>query len=120
MKKSKQARAREFSPKARREIIERDGGECIFCKIGYRPGKGWGAGKKDIMHYVPRSQGGLGIPENGAVGCRHHHAMMDNGNQGCREEMLGIFREHLKRNYAGWDEKGLVYDKWGFLKRGGG
>lgn len=120
MKKSKQARAREFSPSARKEIINRDHGECIFCKLKYEmEGADWLAKEvKSIMHYIPRSQGGLGIPENGAVGCQWHHNMMDNGNKGKRAEMLSIFRECLKMHYPGWDEKELIYDKWGFLKGG--
>lgn len=120
MKKSKQAKAHEFSSSARKKIISRDHGECIFCKLQYEmEGADWLAMEvKSIMHYVPRSQGGLGIPENGAVGCQWHHSMMDNGNRGKREEMLGIFREHLEKHYPGWDKKKLIYDKWEFLKGG--
>lgn len=118
MSRSKQARAREFSPAARKEIIRRDYRECIFCKLQYEmEGADWLAVEvKSIMHYIPRSQGGLGIPENGVVGCQWHHDMMDNGNRGKREEMLNIFREYLKKHYPGWDKKKLVYDKWEFLK----
>ncbi len=120
MSKSRQAKAHEFSPAARREITSRDNGECIFCKAQYgMEGAGWLDKEiKSIMHYIPRSQGGLGIPENGAVGCQWHHGMMDNGNKGKRGEMLDIFREYLRGHYPGWDEKGLVYDKWGSLKGG--
>lgn len=121
MRKSKQAAAREFGSRARKEIIKRDHGECIFCRMRYKPGEAgnFAVGIKEIMHYVPRSQGGLGIPENGAVGCRWHHEMLDNGSQGNREEMLGIFREYLEGIYPGWDKKKLTYDKWGFLEGGG-
>lgn len=84
MSRSKQAKAREFNARARKEIKERDRGECIFCAAGYRmegagQSAGWG---KSIMHYIPRSRNGLGIPENGAVGCQYHHEMLDNGNGG--------------------------------------
>lgn len=113
-KKSKQARAREFGPKVRQEIYYRDNASCIFCRIGYHPE---GATRlaldiKSIMHYIPRARGGLGIPQNGAVGCQHHHEMMDNGNHGRRQEMLGIFREYLKSHYPGWEEENLIYRKW--------
>lgn len=122
MGKSKQARAREFSPKARKEIIRRDNGGCIFCRKNYRmEGAGWLEKEvKGIMHYIPRAKNGLGIPENGAVGCQYHHNMMDNGHRGRREEMLGIFREYLKGFYPDWDESGLVYSKWDFLEGGKG
>ena len=68
------------------------------------------------MHYIPRSDNGLGIPENGALGCQYHHTMMDNGNEGRREEMLGIFKEYLMNEYKDWNEDDLRYSKWDFLK----
>ena len=116
MAKSKQAKAREFSAKAREEIKKRDGG-CIFCKMGYHMAAEAGY-LHSVMHYIPRSQNGLGIPENGAIGCQYHHTMMDNGNEGLREEMLEIFREYLKQQYPGWDESKLTYSKWSFLEGG--
>ena len=71
---------------------------------------------KSIMHYILRSKNGLGIPENGAIGCQYHHEMLDNGKDGRREEMLGIFREYLENHYPDWSEKKLKYSKWEFLK----
>lgn len=119
MKKSKQAKAREFPLKARKEIADRDNCRCIFCEKNYQMEK---AGRlsleiKSIMHYIPRSKNGKGIPQNGAVGCQYHHNMLDNGNLGNRKEMLEIFREYLKSHYPDWNEKDLVYSKWGFLEK---
>lgn len=111
MKKSKQARAREFSPEAREYIKERDGG-CIFCKMGYPIEGTAGQPGYQIMHYIPRSQGGLGIPENGAVGCLIHHQMLDNGKHG--PEMKNLFRTYLQKHCSDWNEKKLVYSKWDF------
>ena len=71
---------------------------------------------KSIMHYIPRSKNGLGIAQNGAVGCQYHHNMLDNGNKGNREEMLAIFQNYLKKHYPDWNEKKLVYSKWSFLE----
>uniref|UniRef100_UPI00402ADFDB hypothetical protein n=1 Tax=[Lactobacillus] rogosae TaxID=706562 RepID=UPI00402ADFDB len=65
-----------------------------------------------VMHYIPRSAGGLGIPQNGAIGCQFHHNMLDNGNQGKRKEMLEIFRQYLQELYPEWNEDELVYRKW--------
>lgn len=117
-KRSKQAKLHEFNTVERRKIIERDYGECIFCRIGYKMSGGTEFAKqiKAIMHYIPRGQGGLGVAENGAVGCQYHHEMLDNGSQGNREEMKRIFREHLQQYYPDWNEDKLVYSKWGFLK----
>lgn len=113
-KSSKAARAREFSKKAREKIFFRDKGQCIFCKKDYHMENAtWlSTDILQIMHYVPRSKNGLGIPENGALGCEYHHAMMDNGNKGRRQEMLEIFRMHLKEHYADWNEDELTYSKW--------
>lgn len=106
----------QFNKKTQEEIWERDGGQCIFCKIRYHM-----ENKdpmlyltKDIMHYKNKSQGGLGIVKNGAVGCRYHHGLLDNGNRGLRKEMLLIFKDHLVQQYPDWDEKELVFKKWNF------
>lgn len=68
------------------------------------------------MHFIPRSQGGLGIPENGAVGCIYHHMLLDNGRD-TRQEMQELFRAYLVVHYENWNERKLVYDKWSFLRR---
>lgn len=107
--KSKRARMCEFSPKTRKEIRERDGG-CIFCRIGWKcpPVRM----PEQIMHIVPRSHGGLGVAQNGVVGCIHHHIMLDNGNTGEREKMLKYIRWYMKTKYPEWNELDLYYDKW--------
>lgn len=105
----------QFDENTRRFIAERDK-ECIFCKIGYKMDKAdsFGLIIKDIMHYIPKSQMGLGVKENGALGCRYHHQMLDNGNEGVRKEMMVIFRNYLKSVCQGWNEKKIVYRKWDF------
>lgn len=105
----KRARAGQFNPKVRRRIIERDGG-CVFCGMAYHlpPEPQY---IFDIMHIVNRSQGGLGIEENGVVGCRYHHIMLDNGNQGRREEMLSLIEGYMTKRYPGWDKRKLIYKK---------
>lgn len=117
---SKQARAREFSAKERKKIYQRDDGKCIYCVKQYRMEKAtWlGLEIKSVMHYIPRSHNGLGIEQNGAIGCQYHHEMLDNGSGGNREEMLDIFREHLSTRYPEWNEEMLVYSKWDRLESG--
>ena len=63
----------EFSQKERTAIRERDNYRCIFCQIGYEmpPTAVPEMDITDIMHYIPRSSMGLGIRQNGAVGCRY-------------------------------------------------
>lgn len=111
MGKSKRTRATEFGKCARANIKARDGG-CIFCKMKYKmPPEGtYGLDQFQIMHYVPRSQGGRGIQENGAVGCIYHHNLLDNGKN-TRKEMLQMFEEYLKSKYPFWDKKNLFYRK---------
>lgn len=112
-KRSKQARAHEFSQKARVEIINRDNGRCLFCDRAYHMEQAtwFGCEVKSIMHYIPRAQGGLGIAQNGVLGCEYHHEMMDNGNKGLRAEMLEIIKNYLSGNYKGWNEEKLIYHK---------
>ena len=74
-------------------------------------GSDFGKRIRDIMHFIPRSQGGRGIEENLAVGCRYHHQMLDNGKDGHREEMLKIFEQHLRFRYKDWNREKLVYRK---------
>ena len=110
--KSKRTKACEFSQRARQQVYDRDFG-CIFCEMRYHMEETefYDLQIDGIMHYIPRSQGGLGIPENGALGCRYHHRMLDNGSSGRREEMLQIFREYLKGFYPDWNEEDLSYRK---------
>lgn len=111
---SRAAKAHEFSQKSRKEIFMRDLGQCIFCRLKYHEEEATWLGKEmqSVMHYIPRSRGGLGIPENGAIGCAYHHDMLDNGYRGRREEMLQIFKNYLQSKYPNWDEMTLTYNKW--------
>lgn len=98
----------------RQQIYIRDNYRCIFCLKNYNMQNATWYGKSilSVMHYIPRSKGGLGIPQNGALGCQYHHNMLDNGNQGKRHEMLEIFKNYLKHFYPDWAESSLVYKKW--------
>ena len=114
----KRARKAEFDTNTRRIIESRDNG-CIFCQMHYHMEKAnWmDLNAFSIMHYIPRSRGGLGIEQNGAVGCHWHHTMLDNGHEGRIEEMLGLFKDYLMQQYEDWNEEDLIYDKWSFLKK---
>lgn len=110
---SKRSKACEFSAKERKKIHERDNETCLFCRLGYRMSHEAG-GELQIMHYLGRgSKGGLGIAENGALGCIYHHQMLDNGLY--HDEMHTLFREYLKSFYTEWNEDSLKYDKWRWL-----
>lgn len=105
----------QFSKETREAIFERDNYSCLFCRLGYHI-----VGKNlsnlefnifDAMHFINKSQMGLGIEQNGVCGCRFHHSLLDNGNKGLRKEMLSIMEEYLKSKYPGWDKDNLVYSK---------
>lgn len=109
MRLHKRTKACQFDTKTREKIKDRDGG-CIFCEIGFYmdeiPHRA-----TDIMHIVNRSQGGLGIEQNGVYGCRWHHSLLDNGNKGLRQEMLAYIENYMKRIYPEWNKDDLYYKK---------
>ncbi len=106
----------QFDTRTRKRIYIRDHGECIFCRTGYHMegASGMMLDIKDVMHFVPKSRMGLGIEQNGAIGCRYHHSLLDNGNKGLRQEMLEKFEEYLRSLYPGWAREDLVYRKYDF------
>ena len=112
---SKRSRACDISDKVRKEVHARDGG-CIFCRLGYMlpPEDEFTTTRNmlQIMHFIPRSQGGLGIPENLALGCVWHHNMLDNGNLGLHDDMMTIFEAYLRARHDGWNKEKLRYSKW--------
>lgn len=93
---SRRTRALQFRPDVKRKIIERDHG-CIFCQIGFymNASADFQYKQLDIMHIVNRSQGGLGIEQNGVTGCRYHHQLLDNGSKGLRPDMISYIEEYM-------------------------
>lgn len=83
MSKSRRTKACTFDKGTIARIISRDGDTCIFCASGRWPlaKKDFGAHIRDIAHVVNRSQGGLGVEQNGVTACRSHHQLLDNGNK---------------------------------------
>lgn len=62
-------------------------------------------------HYIPRSQGGLGIEENVVTLCLGCHMRYDNGAG--REQTKAEIKSYLEELYPEWDESKLTYKKWG-------
>lgn len=113
-KRSKRAEATDFNQNTRELIRQRDKYQRLFCKLN-KYGKSEAPWMLEIMHYINRSAGGLGIPKNGITGCAYHHRELDNGNKGYRKEMLGDMREYLKGIYPEWSEEELYYKKEDFI-----
>ena len=112
--KKKLTRHLEFTAKVRKAIHKRDNETCVFCAAGYEPPEDpaycWTA--LQIMHIVPRAQLGMGIEENGVLGCVEHHALMDNGNKGLEGEMRELLKARMRFLYPGWTEEKVTYHKW--------
>lgn len=117
-KKKKNRPTYNFTREVAERVADRDGHVCLFCRLGFHMEchSDMLLGIPDIMHYINKSQGGLGVEENGVLGCRYHHGLLDNGHLGLRDKMLAMMKEHLRQQYPDWNEKELVYKKWDFLQ----
>ena len=86
----------------KRTVWERDGRRCILCG---RPEAGpW-------CHFIPRSQGGLGIEENIWTGCQRCHSLFDQGSGPAAVQARKAVRAYLAALYPGWNEAYLIYEK---------
>ena len=99
---TERTKALAISPAVKKVVAERDSLDgqtcCIIC------------GSPDGLpeaHYVPRSQGGLGIEENIVTLCRECHRAYDQSPR--RKEIGEELRIYLKWKYPDWDEGELTY-----------
>lgn len=106
----------QFDRATAEKIIARDQC-CFFCARGYHMDGALQLDThvQDIMHIVPRSHLGLGVKENGVLGCRYHHSLLDNGNKGLHAEMEGMLHEYMRELYPGWTPESVTYSKWRLL-----
>lgn len=101
---SKRSKACEISQKTKEIVWNRDNQQCIYCHK-------WIPKTFANAHFIKRSQGGLGIPENIVSLCPECHHEEDNGlNTKHYEEYI----ENYLRNYYGdtWNKEKLVYKKY--------
>lgn len=107
--KSKRSKACDISEKVKQAVYERDNGLCV---ITSRPGL-------PNAHFIPRSDGGLGIEENVITLAPDIHAAYDNGYHkdiNLREYYGGLIEEYLKSKYPNWDKSKLYYSRWENVK----
>lgn len=103
--KSKRVKATEIQDGVKEIVWNRDARKCIFCNT---PVSMFYAN----AHFIPRSQGGLGIVENIFTACNHCHAEQDNGlNTEYYEKRA---EEHLKSKHENWNKSDLIYKKYNF------
>ena len=106
--KSARTRACDIPKRVKDRVWERDGGRCVVCGSSY-----------NVMpnaHYIPRSQGGLGIEENIVTLCTNLtenqcHYRFDYGSRAEREAIGKKISSYLRKTYPGWDEDKLIYHK---------
>ena len=81
-------------------VYERDHERCIFCDSPGLP----------EAHVIPRSHGGLGVPQNIITVCRSCHDKLDNSTD--RQQMLDVAVGYLKRYYPNISQTDVIYQKW--------
>lgn len=102
--KHKRTKATDIPPKVKTIVWERDNQKCISCGI-YVPKSCANA------HYIKRSQGGLGIPENIVTLCPECHYEEDFGQDSKVYEYS--IENYLKGIYGeDWSKDKLVYKKY--------
>jgi len=103
-KKYKQTKATEIPRKVKEIVWKRDKQRCIFC---YKLVPIECA----CCHYIPRSLGGMGIPENLYTGCSDCHREQDNGmNTKVYDDRV---ESYLRSIYGtSWSKEKLIYSKW--------
>jgi 5-methylcytosine-specific restriction endonuclease McrA len=108
--KKVRTKALEIPTKVKMAVAERDSFDghpcCLWCG---KPAPTTNPLAFSNAHYIPRSQGGLGIEQNTLTLCWECHLEFDNSEN--REVMKGVLRGHLKSKHPDWDEENLIYKK---------
>ena len=96
---NKRTKALAITKTVKEAVYKRDCGQCVLC------------GKPGLpeAHYIPRSQGGLGIEQNIVTLCRPCHDKMDSTT--ARESLLRRVKEHLDLWYPNFTDAERVYKK---------
>ena len=97
--KHKEIKATAISQEVKIKVWRRDQGRCIIC----------GAPGLPEAHFIRRSQGGLGIPENIVTLCRPCHYEFDEGKRHTEYKMK--IRDYLDRFYPDFADYDRIYHK---------
>lgn len=101
--KSERTKALMITKETKMLVWERDNRQCIFC------GKyvDWNFANS---HFIKRSHGGLGIPENIMTNCYECHHLFDDTPM--RKYMIQRAEDYFKQKYPNWNKDNLVYKKY--------
>jgi 5-methylcytosine-specific restriction endonuclease McrA len=106
--KSQKAKVCDIPKKVKDIVWERDNHRCVIC----------GDSRAfPNAHYIPRSQGGLGIEQNIVTLCgnfspNHCHYTYDFGSREQRDDIRQKLRDYLSSHYDDWEEEKLKYRRF--------
>lgn len=103
--KIKMAYGTSITEDVRMTVRIRDNGRCVFC--------GSDENVEHSAHYIPRSEGGMGIPENVVTLCNNKsinkcHQKFDFGTDEEKQIIGEKIEAHLKKHYPGWSREKVI------------
>lgn len=103
-KKHKRTKETDIEKATKLIVWKRDGQRCIFCHKAVS----WNFAN---AHYIKRSAGGLGIPENLFTACSFCHIQEDNG---LNSDVLKEYAKNYLKSIYGpdWKESDLYFKKF--------
>ena len=108
--KAQRTNALNIPHRVKKAVAERDSIDgwpcCIWCG---KPAPATNPLAFSNAHYIPRSQGGLGVEENTLTLDWECHLKYDQSDN--RGDMREFFRAYLKTKHPDWNEEKLVYKK---------
>ena len=102
-KKHERTKRTEIQKGVKEIVWRRDNYRCIFCKCIVDKSHA-------NAHFIPRSQGGLGIEENIFTACDKCHGNQDNGLNTLMYEQYA--EDYLKSIYPDWKKENLIFTKY--------
>lgn len=91
----------DIDSQSRREVHERDGFRCVYCGRTDKP--------IELAHFISRSRGGKGVPQNLVSLCIDCHRLFDGTGRG---EMREFIEDYFKAHYSDWNDQDQIYRKW--------
>lgn len=91
----------DIGSRSRKTVHSRDGLRCVYCGRTDKP--------IELAHYISRSHGGKGVPENLVSLCADCHRQFDGTG---RNKMHGYIVDYLKSHYPDWNEQDQIFRKW--------